>query len=171
MVYADATLRGASHCSVNTAWPVAVKSQTLTFPSAPREARCLPSGWNATLTTESACALGRVCITLPVLLFQILTVPSAPAEASPAPVEQGAAPTSTAEQQKLVSGAPLYNSNVAVHIVEQKRHEEKGRFEIANVMPGKAHCAPTGMEVPNLDCCPGAGGGDETIVGRYVAIQ
>lgn len=56
---------------------------------------------------------------------------TAPAETKPAPAEQGAAPTSTAEQQKLVSGAPLYNPNVAVHIVEQKRHEEKGRFEIA----------------------------------------
>ncbi len=51
--------------------------------------------------------------------------------ATPAPAETGSAPTSTAEQQKLVSGAPLYNPNVAVHIVEQKKNSEAGRFEIA----------------------------------------
>ncbi len=35
-----------------------------------------------------------------------------------------------AQAQKLVSGAPLYNPNVAVHIVEQKAHSDKGRHEI-----------------------------------------
>jgi outer membrane beta-barrel protein len=37
---------------------------------------------------------------------------------------------SNAQAQKLVSGAPLYNPNVAVHIVEQKAYSDKGRHEI-----------------------------------------
>ena len=41
-----------------------------------------------------------------------------------------AAAPANAEAQKLVSGAPLYNPNVAVHIVEQKAFSDKGRHEI-----------------------------------------
>ena len=37
-------------------------------------------------------------------------------------------PTAT---QKLVSGAPLYNPNVAVHIVQKKRFADEGRHEFA----------------------------------------
>jgi outer membrane beta-barrel protein len=49
----------------------------------------------------------------------------APAAAAPAaPVE------ANADQQKLVSGAPLFNPNVAVHIVEQKTYSDSGKFEI-----------------------------------------
>lgn len=35
-----------------------------------------------------------------------------------------------ADAQKLVSGAPLYNPNVAVHIVEKKAFSDKGKNEI-----------------------------------------
>ncbi|MFO0599000.1 MAG: outer membrane beta-barrel domain-containing protein [Myxococcaceae bacterium] len=34
------------------------------------------------------------------------------------------------DAQKLVSGAPLYNPNVAVHIVEKKAFSDAGKFEI-----------------------------------------
>jgi outer membrane beta-barrel protein len=37
---------------------------------------------------------------------------------------------SEADQQKLVSGAPLYNPNVAVHIVEKKEFSDKNRLEV-----------------------------------------
>jgi outer membrane beta-barrel protein len=54
---------------------------------------------------------------------------SAPAQAA------GAAPTpspsASAEAQTLVSGAPLYNPNVAVHIVERKVFSDKGKHELA----------------------------------------
>lgn len=60
----------------------------------------------------------------------------APAVPAPAPeppkegaVSAGAAP-STADEQKLVSGAPLYNPNVAVHIVEQKDFSDRMRLEL-----------------------------------------
>src|SRR5262245_813866 len=56
MVYADPNLRVTSHGSVHTGLVVAVKSQTFSHPSAPREARCLPSRWKATLTAASVCA-------------------------------------------------------------------------------------------------------------------
>jgi outer membrane beta-barrel protein len=39
-------------------------------------------------------------------------------------------PAGNADTQKLVSGAPLYNPNVAVHIVEQKAYSDAGRHEI-----------------------------------------
>ncbi len=41
-----------------------------------------------------------------------------------------ATPTVTADEMKLVSGAPLYNPNVAVHIVEQKQFSDAGKREI-----------------------------------------
>ena len=53
--------------------------------------------------------------------------PAAPAAAA------GSAPAPDA--QKLVSGAPLYNPNVAVHIVEKKAFSDKGKFE-AVLYPG-----------------------------------
>ncbi|MDY7232984.1 outer membrane beta-barrel domain-containing protein [Hyalangium rubrum] len=39
--------------------------------------------------------------------------------------------TTTAEQQRLVHGAPLYNPNVAVHIVQKKRFADEGRHEFS----------------------------------------
>ncbi len=39
-------------------------------------------------------------------------------------------PAATADQQKLVNGAPLYNPNVAVHIVEQKQFSDRRNFEV-----------------------------------------
>ncbi len=66
-----------------------------------------------------------------------------PADASKKPAEEkkDPAPTgvvtpaapaagSNADTQKLVSGAPLYNPNVAVHIVEQKAYSDSGRREV-----------------------------------------
>lgn len=60
--------------------------------------------------------------------------PAAPAPApAPAPAQEGAvssgAAPSTADEQKLVSGAPLYNPNVAVHIVEKKEFADRMRLE------------------------------------------
>lgn len=49
--------------------------------------------------------------------------------AAPAKAEPAVAPTG-AESQRLVSGAPLYNPNVAVHIVEQKAYSDSRRSEI-----------------------------------------
>lgn len=53
--------------------------------------------------------------------------------AEPAP-EQGAvtpvAATEPGAEQRLVSGAPLYNPNVAVHIVEKKTYADSGKREI-----------------------------------------
>src|SRR5215216_7070991 len=92
MVYAVPNLRTASHGLLNTGWSVAVKSQTFTFRSAPREARCLPLGWNATLMTESECAFSMGWTTLPVLLFQILIDPSPHAEAIRSPSGLNAMP-------------------------------------------------------------------------------
>jgi outer membrane beta-barrel protein len=56
----------------------------------------------------------------------------APANAQPAPAPLGAVSTSPAEQsqQRLVSGAPLYNPNVAVHIVEQKEFADRWSREV-----------------------------------------
>ncbi len=42
----------------------------------------------------------------------------------------GSAPVASEDSQKLVSGAPLFNPNVAVHIIEQKKHSDVGKFEI-----------------------------------------
>lgn len=67
----------------------------------------------------------------------------APAEAA-APAESKQAPdaptvadvdkelrTTTPEQQRLVNGAPLYNPNVSVHIVQKKQFADEGRHEFA----------------------------------------
>jgi outer membrane beta-barrel protein len=58
-----------------------------------------------------------------------------------APAPATGAVTSTpapanADQQKLVSGAPLYNPNVAVHIVEQKAYSDSGKREVI-LFPGQ----------------------------------
>lgn len=53
------------------------------------------------------------------------TTPAATPAATPAP-----APVSSSEQMRLVNGAPLFNPNVGVHIVEQKRFSDSGRFEV-----------------------------------------
>lgn len=66
---------------------------------------------------------------------------SAPAEAA-APQPAADAPlaamdvdnelrTTTPEQQRLVHGAPLYNPNVSVHIVQKKRFADEGKHEFA----------------------------------------
>jgi outer membrane beta-barrel protein len=57
-----------------------------------------------------------------------------PAAAAPAQPAAPSATTSSAANpraQELVSGAPLYNPNVAVHIVEKKQFSDKGKQEIA----------------------------------------
>jgi outer membrane beta-barrel protein len=55
--------------------------------------------------------------------------PTPPPDA-PAATTTGATATASAEQMKLVNGAPLFNPNVGVHIVEQKRFSDSGRFEV-----------------------------------------
>lgn len=62
------------------------------------------------------------------------TTTTTPAE-TPATTPTVATPATTtsggsAEQMKLVNGAPLFNPNVGVHIVEQKRFSDSGRFEV-----------------------------------------
>lgn len=51
----------------------------------------------------------------------------APAAATPAAAE---APAANPEAQRLVSGAPLFNPNVAVHIVEKKEFSDSRKTEI-----------------------------------------
>ncbi len=57
---------------------------------------------------------------------------AAPAAETAAPAGDATQPTQagSAESQKLVSGAPLYNPNVAVHIVERKAFSDKGKSEL-----------------------------------------
>lgn len=56
----------------------------------------------------------------------------APAKDQPPPAALGAVSTTPTEaaQQRLVSGAPLYNPNVAVHIVEKKEFTDRWSREI-----------------------------------------
>jgi outer membrane beta-barrel protein len=57
--------------------------------------------------------------------------PAKPEEKKEAPLGAVApVPAETSEQQKLVSGAPLFNPNVAVHIVEQKAFSDQNKFEV-----------------------------------------
>lgn len=51
-----------------------------------------------------------------------------PSAASPTPDAPAAAPSS--ESFRLVSGAPLYNPHVAVHIVEKKAHSDARKAEL-----------------------------------------
>lgn len=51
-------------------------------------------------------------------------------KAAPAAAAPEAAPASDQEAQRLVSGAPLFNPNVAVHIVEQKAYSDRRKAEI-----------------------------------------
>jgi outer membrane beta-barrel protein len=55
----------------------------------------------------------------------------APSTGAPAPAAAGtdAAP-SNPDEQRLVSGAPLFNPNVAVHIVEKKEYSDSRKTEI-----------------------------------------
>jgi outer membrane beta-barrel protein len=54
--------------------------------------------------------------------------PAKPPAAAAAPPPEGA-PLNT-EAQRLVSGAPLFNPNVAVHAVEKKQFSDRGRGEV-----------------------------------------
>jgi outer membrane beta-barrel protein len=54
--------------------------------------------------------------------------PAKPVAAAPAPPPADV-PVST-EAQRLVSGAPLFNPNVAVHAVEKKQFSDRGRGEV-----------------------------------------
>ncbi|MHB8872686.1 MAG: outer membrane beta-barrel domain-containing protein [Myxococcaceae bacterium] len=68
----------------------------------------------------------------PVVKPNLTPTPGAEA-AKPAPEAPAVAPVVPAvaspDAQKLVSGAPLSNPNVAVHIVEKKAFSDKGKFE------------------------------------------
>src|SRR5687768_12075170 len=58
------------------------------------------------------------------------TAKDAPKAAAPAATPTPTTPTTAnADAQRLVSGAPLYNPNVAVHIVERKAFADRGRRE------------------------------------------
>ncbi|HLL05917.1 MAG TPA: outer membrane beta-barrel domain-containing protein [Myxococcaceae bacterium] len=59
--------------------------------------------------------------------------PEAPAQDAPTVVAEADTElrTTTAEQQRLVHGAPLYNPNVAVHIVQKKPFADEGRHEFS----------------------------------------
>lgn len=57
--------------------------------------------------------------------------PAATTTPPPATTTTAAAPApASADQMRLVNGAPLFNPNVGVHIVEQKRFSDSGRFEV-----------------------------------------
>ncbi|PZR17349.1 MAG: outer membrane beta-barrel domain-containing protein [Archangium gephyra] len=49
---------------------------------------------------------------------------------APTAANTGSTQAPNADTQKLVSGAPLFNPNVAVHIIEEKKHSDAGKFEI-----------------------------------------
>lgn len=58
--------------------------------------------------------------------------PDAPAPPDDAPTLASESPRTTeARQQRLVNGAPLFNPNVSVHIVQKKRFADEGRHELA----------------------------------------
>lgn len=54
--------------------------------------------------------------------------PAEPSES--APPMMGALPEPDPDKQRLIAGAPLYNPNVAVHIVQRKQFVEQGRHEL-----------------------------------------
>ncbi|RKG78283.1 outer membrane beta-barrel domain-containing protein [Corallococcus exercitus] len=57
--------------------------------------------------------------------------PAATAPADAPVLDSGEAPRTTdAQQQRLVNGAPLYNPNVNVHIVQKKRFADEGKHEL-----------------------------------------
>ena len=51
-------------------------------------------------------------------------------EPAPTGAVTAAVAPANSDAQKLVSGAPLYNPNVAVHIVEQKAYSDSGKREV-----------------------------------------
>jgi outer membrane beta-barrel protein len=53
-----------------------------------------------------------------------------PAPSAAAPTTPATGVSTTAQSMKLVNGAPLFNPNVGVHIVEQKRFSDSARFEV-----------------------------------------
>ncbi|MFZ5468441.1 MAG: outer membrane beta-barrel domain-containing protein [Myxococcota bacterium] len=55
---------------------------------------------------------------------------SKPTEAKPPEAVAPVAPAAPTETQKLVSGAPLFNPNVAVHIVEKKQFSDRNKREV-----------------------------------------
>ncbi|MBL8920647.1 MAG: outer membrane beta-barrel domain-containing protein [Myxococcaceae bacterium] len=57
------------------------------------------------------------------------TTTTAPTSATPA-TTTATPPPASSDQMRLVNGAPLFNPNVGVHIVEQKRFSDSGRFEV-----------------------------------------
>jgi len=60
--------------------------------------------------------------------LQLTQAPPAPAVEGPRLM--GALPEPDPDKQRLVAGAPLYNPNVAVHIVQRKQFTERGRHEV-----------------------------------------
>ncbi|MCE9671446.1 outer membrane beta-barrel domain-containing protein [Myxococcus stipitatus] len=74
-------------------------------------------------------------------LTQEAPPPEAPVAEPESPVVPGDAPvlassdeaprTTDARQQRLVNGAPLYDPNVSLHIVQKKRFADEGRHELA----------------------------------------
>ena len=68
----------------------------------------------------------------PAVAQPVSSEPEAPATPDDAPVLAAEAPRTTdVQQQRLVHGAPLYNPNVSVHIVQKKRFADEGRHELA----------------------------------------
>ncbi|RKH40901.1 outer membrane beta-barrel domain-containing protein [Corallococcus sicarius] len=64
------------------------------------------------------------------------TAPESPPSDAPVLDSGGEAPRTTdAQQQRLVNGAPLYNPNVNVHIVQKKRFADEGKHELV-LYPG-----------------------------------
>jgi outer membrane beta-barrel protein len=70
---------------------------------------------------------------LPALAPEQTPTPGEPVTPSDAPVvaQEIELHTTNAHEQQLVSGAPLYNPNVSVHIVQRKPFADEGRHEFA----------------------------------------
>lgn len=68
----------------------------------------------------------------PAVAQPVPSQPESPVAPDDAPVLAAEAPRTTdAQQQRLVNGAPLYNPNVSVHIVQKKRFADEGKHEFA----------------------------------------
>ncbi|MCP3144462.1 outer membrane beta-barrel domain-containing protein [Pyxidicoccus xibeiensis] len=68
----------------------------------------------------------------PAVAQPVPAAPQTPAPPEDAPVLAAEAPRTTeVNQQRLVHGAPLYNPNVSVHIVQKKRFADEGKHELA----------------------------------------
>lgn len=85
---------------------------------APKKAPDISVGTPAPASPEEA----------PALAEPVTPQPEAPEDA---PVLASESPRTTeAQQQRLVHGAPLYNPNVSVHIVQKKRFADEGHHEL-----------------------------------------